>query len=78
MKFEITNLPELEMKIEKIVDLDMNRINKVLNDNNDYVVGEEFGISEDLPIGYMEAVNFKTIKANENHVVLTYIGTFWV
>lgn len=78
MKFEITNLTELEKKLEKIEDLDMNRIYSVLHDNNDYVVGDEFGISEDLPIGSMEAVNFQVIKANENHVVLTYNGTFWV
>ncbi|HHQ0190780.1 TPA: hypothetical protein ACSKR0_002843 [Listeria monocytogenes] len=55
----------------------MNRINTVLHDNNDYVVGEEFGIAEDLLIGYMEVVNFQVIKANENHVVLTYNGTYW-
>lgn len=77
MKFEITNLTELEKKLEKIEGLDMNRINTVLHDNNDYVVGEEFGIAEDLLIGYMEVVNFQVIKANENHVVITYNGTYW-
>lgn len=78
MKFEITNLNELKAQIKKITGLDMKRINTVLNDNTDYVAGEEFGISEDLAVGYVEAVNFKVIKVNENHIVLTYTGTFWV
>ncbi|EAD8646809.1 hypothetical protein AF450_14570 [Listeria monocytogenes] len=78
MTFEITNLNELMARIEKITDLDMKRIDMVLNDNTNYVVNQELCIGEDLLIGYFEAIIFKVIKVNESHVVLTYTGTTWV
>ncbi|EMB5553060.1 hypothetical protein U8Y44_002830 [Listeria monocytogenes] len=48
MTFEITNLNELMARIEKITDLDMKRIDMVLNDNTNYVVDQELSTANTL------------------------------